>query len=79
MTIEERAKQLMDTLPCDEPKGLVYEAYKAGATDQKAIDHSEEHLNWIIKQHYLWSYEMCQCDNNECCTFKGWIDKAIGE
>lgn len=50
--------------------------YKDGATEQEAIDHSEEHLNWIIKQYHLWSYEMCHCDNNECCTFKEWIAKA---
>lgn len=55
------------------------DSYMAGATEQKAIDHSEEHLNWIIKQHHLWSYEMCHCDNNECCTFKEWIDKAMEE
>lgn len=46
MTIEERAKQLMDTLPCDEPKGLVYEAYKVGATDQKAID-IDNAVKWV--------------------------------
>lgn len=51
--------------------------YKEGATEQEAIDHSDEHLNWIIKQYHLWSYEMCHCDNNECCTFKEWIDKAM--
>ena len=48
-----------------------------GEKERKAIDHSEEHLNWIIKQYHLWSYEMCHCDNNECCTFKEWIDKAM--
>ena len=55
------------------------EGYIQGATEQEAIDHSEEHLNWIIKQYHLWSYEMCHCDNNECCTFKEWIDKAMEE
>lgn len=37
-TIEERAKALQDTLPCDEPKGLVYHAYIQGATEQRKID-----------------------------------------
>lgn len=32
-TIEERAIELMNTLPVDEPKSMVYEAYKIGATD----------------------------------------------
>ena len=32
-TIKERAIELMNTLPVNEPKGLVYEAYKIGATD----------------------------------------------
>lgn len=36
--IEERAKVLQDTLPCDEPKGLVYHAYVLGATEQRQID-----------------------------------------
>lgn len=40
-TLEERAKLLMNTLPCEDPKGLVYEAYKKGATEQKAIDDAE--------------------------------------
>lgn len=37
-TIEERAIALMNTLPCEEPKSLVYDAYKLGATEQKQID-----------------------------------------
>lgn len=37
-SIEERAIELMNTLPVDEPKGLVYEAYKKGASDQRKID-----------------------------------------
>lgn len=49
------------------------------ANEQKAIDHSEEHLAWIIKQYYKWAYEIHHCDNNEQCTFKEWIDKKIEE
>ena len=37
-TLEERAIELMNTLPVDEPKGLVYEAYKKGASDQRKRD-----------------------------------------
>ena len=37
-SIEERAIELMNTLSVDEPKGLVYEAYKKGASDQRKID-----------------------------------------
>ena len=37
-SIEERAIELMNTLPVDEPKSLVYEAYKIGATNQRKID-----------------------------------------
>lgn len=81
-TIEERiglcSHCLNDTDRYCHKECSLYSKYQ-GATEQKTIDHSEEHLNWIIKQHYLWSYEMCHCDNNECCTFKEWIDKAIKE
>lgn len=83
-TIEE-INEIAPYHPCEWQQGYgiwqsgYLEGQKNGATEQKAIDHSEEHLNWIIKQHYLWSYEMCHCDNNECCTFKEWIDKAMEE
>lgn len=82
-TIEERAKAIRNE-DIRKYEDLAFKAsgtfefgYMVGATEQKAIDHSEEHLNWIIKQYHLWSYEMCHCDNNECCTFKEWIDKAM--
>ena len=53
--------------------------YKEGATEQRQIDHSEEHLEWIIKEHSKWMYEQWHCDNNERCTFKKWIDDAMEE
>lgn len=36
-SIRERAKKLSDTLPVNEPKGLVYDAYVFGAHDQTKI------------------------------------------
>ena len=45
-TIEEKAIELMNTLPVDEPKGLVYEAYKKGASDQRKID-IEKACEWL--------------------------------
>lgn len=56
-----------------------YHDYKIGATEQKVIDHSEEHLEWIIKQHNAWKYEMWHCDVANKCTFKEWIDKHMEE
>lgn len=50
-----------------------------GMKEQKAEDHSEEHLNWILWQHHLWSYEMCHNPNIESLTFKEWIDKKLKE
>lgn len=46
-----------------------------GEKEQKAIDHSEEHLNWIIKQHEEWSSMF----NPNNISFKEWIDKAMEE
>lgn len=85
-TIEERAVFACDSIPYDvyihssvDCEDSFKDGYINGAAEQRAIDHSEEHLNWIIKQYHLWSYEMCHCDNNECYTFKEWIDKAMEE
>lgn len=50
-----------------------------GGKEQKAEDHSEEHLNWILWQHHLWVYEMCHNSNIETLTFKEWIDKKLKE
>lgn len=53
--------------------------YKSIATEQKAIDHSEEHLNWIIKQYHSWMYHNWHTPIGRHCTFKEWIDKVMEE
>ena len=45
-TLKERAIELMNTLPVDEPKSLVYEAYKKSAIDQRKIN-IEKACDWI--------------------------------
>lgn len=37
----------MNTLPCEEPKSLVYEAYKLGANDQLKID-IDKACKWLM-------------------------------
>lgn len=56
MSISSRAKALADTLPCEESKGLVYNAYKKGATDQRKID-IEKACEWLMENvsNYLYN------------------------
>lgn len=73
-TIEERAKNL-DTSKYESlalKASSSYEfGYMVGATEQKEIDYSDEHLHWIVGEWFKWK------ENNESCTFKQWIYKAI--
>lgn len=54
-----------------------WQAFIDGATDQKAIDHSEEHLNWIINQYRRWVHHNWHTPIGSHCTFKEWVDKAM--
>lgn len=83
---EERAKKALDDWDIDIyyhyselTEDSFKEGYVQGATEQERIDHSAEHLAWIIKQYNNWQYEMWHCDVNEQCTFKEWIDEKMNK
>lgn len=75
-TLDDRAVALMGTLPCDEPKSLVYEAYRKGALDQHKID---------IEKACEWWRKLTEKGNNHGIAYPvtdGWIDafrKAMEE
>ena len=50
------------------------DGYIAGATEQKAIDHSEEHLAWITQEFLKWRES-----NNPKVSFGEWINVSMEE
>ena len=56
----------MNTLPVDEPKSLVYEAYKIGASDQRKIDIEKA---WTLFEKYA-TYIHPQKDVETCIMAK---------
>lgn len=50
---------------------------RSALEEQRAIDHSEQHLFWIVKQYAEWHYEMQHEDNNLRVSFTEWINRAL--
>lgn len=83
---EERAKDSV-YWDCDAQEYDVAVAqYLKGATEQdpisraeqKAIDHSEEHLDWITTVYEEWkNYYENLFDKTNIITFKEWFDNAL--
>lgn len=74
-TIEERATEYAHNNPFGHPYNwnAHHDGYKDGATEQKAIDHSDGHLHWIVGEWFKWK------DDNGFFTFEQWIGKAMEE
>lgn len=79
-TIEDRAiawsEQHRDIYMCNADV-IAEVSYKQGAEDQRKMDHSQEHLLWIVNEYGRWCYEQWHCDVNEKCTFEQWINDKM--
>lgn len=58
----------MNTLPVDEPKGLVYEAYKKRATDQRKKD-IDKACEWLKNKVTSFVYVECEDAWDATCIF----------
>ncbi|MBQ0141024.1 MAG: hypothetical protein KBT36_17270 [Kurthia sp.] len=86
-TIEEKAKEaaalctacsISQDTGCSEceNRGFYY-GYIDGAAEQGKIDHSKEHVLWLIKQYHDWEYEKGHDMDTE--SWEEWISKALKE